>query len=242
MSDYFEIMRRAQGQQVVRRVVRKKRVRIDPDSVHELAREELVKLVQRVFLFPHKEKRQAILFVGVEHGTGCTSICARAGEALASQVEGSVCVVDANSHTPSLHALYDLNNVRGLTDALSRPEPIKEFTLQIHSSNLWILPFGQRSLDFASTSTIDRFRARVNELRAIFPYVLADVPPVNRCPEAVHLARHMDGVILVLESNSTRRVAARRAKESLDSANARILGAVLNKRTFPIPNFLYERL
>jgi Mrp family chromosome partitioning ATPase len=51
-----------------------------------------------------------------------------------------------------------------------------------------------------------------------------------------------DGVVLVLEANSTRRVTAKKAKQALEAANVRILGTVLNNRTFPIPEGLYRRL
>jgi len=45
-----------------------------------------------------------------------------------------------------------------------------------------------------------------------------------------------------LEANSTRREAARKMTQSLQMTNTPILGAVLNKRTFPIPENLYRRL
>jgi Mrp family chromosome partitioning ATPase len=43
-----------------------------------------------------------------------------------------------------------------------------------------------------------------------------------------------------LEANSTRREAADKVAESLRAAQVTILGAVLNKRTFPIPESLYR--
>jgi Mrp family chromosome partitioning ATPase len=46
----------------------------------------------------------------------------------------------------------------------------------------------------------------------------------------------------VVQANSTHREVARKAKESLDSAKVRILGAVLNERTFPVPESLYRKL
>jgi protein-tyrosine kinase len=51
-----------------------------------------------------------------------------------------------------------------------------------------------------------------------------------------------DGVILVVEANSTRREMARTAKETFDDANVKLLGAILNNRTFPIPEALYRKL
>jgi Mrp family chromosome partitioning ATPase len=51
-----------------------------------------------------------------------------------------------------------------------------------------------------------------------------------------------DGIILVLDAHSTRRVTARKIKESLESGRSRILGTVLSGRTFPVPDCLYRRL
>ena len=51
-----------------------------------------------------------------------------------------------------------------------------------------------------------------------------------------------DGVVLVLEANSTRRVAARKAQQAVEAANVRVLGTVLNNRTFPIPEKIYRLL
>jgi Mrp family chromosome partitioning ATPase len=56
------------------------------------------------------------------------------------------------------------------------------------------------------------------------------------------IGRLADGVVLVIEAHATRREAARKVKESLEAANVRLLGAVLNKRTFPIPEVLYNRI
>jgi succinoglycan biosynthesis transport protein ExoP len=58
----------------------------------------------------------------------------------------------------------------------------------------------------------------------------------------VGLGQLTDGLVLVLEANSTRREAALRITENLNAAHVQILGAVLNKRTFPIPGPLYSRL
>jgi Mrp family chromosome partitioning ATPase len=46
----------------------------------------------------------------------------------------------------------------------------------------------------------------------------------------------------VLEANSTRRVATRKAKQALEATNVRVLGIVLNNRTFPILKRIYQLL
>jgi Mrp family chromosome partitioning ATPase len=69
-----------------------------------------------------------------------------------------------------------------------------------------------------------------------------DTPPMSSYSDAALLGQLTDGVILVIDSASTRREPARIAKENLEAAKIPVLGAVLNRRTYPIPEALYRRL
>jgi hypothetical protein len=51
-----------------------------------------------------------------------------------------------------------------------------------------------------------------------------------------------DGIVLVVAANQTHREAALRAKDILHSWNVELLGAVLDNRTFPVPESIYRRL
>jgi len=47
---------------------------------------------------------------------------------------------------------------------------------------------------------------------------------------------------LVLEANVTRREVALQVADRLRGMKIKVLGAVLNKRTFPIPESVYHRI
>ncbi len=205
-------------------------------------KEEANKLLQRVFLLPNGQAPRAVLFSSVDSGDGCSSVCTCAAEALAGEVTGTVCLIDANLRAPALHKYFGLDNHRGLAEALSQTGPIRDFVHQIRSTNLSVLTCGSVNGNVHSLLSSDRLQARLTELRSEFDHVLIDAPPVNLYADAITLGRLSDGLILVLQSDSTRREAARKAKESIQAANVRLLGAILNKRTFPIPQALYERL
>ncbi len=85
-------------------------------------------------------------------------------------------------------------------------------------------------------------KARIAELRSEFDYVIVDVPALSESADAIALGPQVDGLVLVLEANSTRRESASKMVENLRAAKIKILGAVLNKRTFPIPESLYQQL
>jgi len=207
-----------------------------------LAREEITKLVQRLFLMPGAPGARQVVFTGTELGNGCSWICARAADILASQVAGSVCVVDCNLGLPTLHAEFQVSNHYGLAEALQGGESIRQFAQQLARPNLWLLSCGSQSEQSQKLLTVEKMRRRMSELRAEFDFVLLDVAPLNMSNHALALGNWCDGVVLVLKANSSPRKAARKALEGLQAAKIPVLGAILNQRTFPIPDSIYHRL
>ena len=207
-----------------------------------LAREESLKLVQRVFLSRGVDRPQVVMFAGVDQGNGCSRTCIGIAETLAHNVSGSVCLIDANMRTPSLPRYLSVTNHRGLTHALLEEGPVRSFTKEIRPGSLWLLSSGSSCSDSSSLLKSARLGARLGELRSEFDYVLIDVPPLNQYADAIGLGQLTDGVVLILEANSTRRESAKKVTESLRASNVPILGAVLNKRTYPIPQTFYQRL
>ena len=157
-------------------------------------------------------------------------------------VSGSICLVEANFRTPSLPGLFGGTNHYGLADALRQEGAIRDFAKRTGRDNLWLLSSGRHGDDYLNLLSCDRMKGRMLELRAEFSFVLIDAPPLNAYGDALLLGRLVDGVVLVLEANATRREVALRIAENLRAAKIQVLAAVLNKRTFPIPLALYKRL
>jgi Mrp family chromosome partitioning ATPase len=141
-----------------------------------------------------------------------------------------------------LPGMFGTTNHHGLTDALLEEGPIRSFAKLVRGDNLWLLSSGSLASDSPKLLNSERMKSRLAELRKEFDFVLIDAPPLTRYADAVALGQLADGLILVLEANSTRREAAVQVSENLRAANIKILGAVLNKRTFPIPETLYNKL
>jgi protein-tyrosine kinase len=204
---------------------------------------EILKLVQRVFVLPGTTQApEVVAFCGIEEGAGCSWVCARASEVLADQVPGRVCVIDANLRSPSLHEHFRVEKGTGFADAMKESRPVAEFTRSTWISKLWLMTSGAIGSMPDGALNPARLRTRFEELRAEFDYLLIDTPPMNSHADAALLGQLADGVVLVVSSASTRREPARIAKESLEAAKIPVLGAVLNRRTYPIPEALYQRL
>ena len=214
-----------------------------PADLDRAAREETLRLVQSVFLLHGEgEGGRVVVFSAVDARSGCSRVCSQAAQILAESVPESVCLVDANFREPSLAGAFGAAEHYGLSDALKGSSPIREYARRVHGENLWLLSCGSGIDQSVGLLHSDLVRKRIDELREEFDYVLIDTPPLNAYSEAVALGQFADGLVLVLEANSTRRDATARIVERLQTTHVKVLGAVLNKRTFPIPDSLYRRL
>jgi Mrp family chromosome partitioning ATPase len=84
--------------------------------------------------------------------------------------------------------------------------------------------------------------ACLRTLGKFFHYILLDCSSISTCAAAVGIAPLVDGVVLVVQAGRTSRRQIKFAQEFLHLANAKILGYVLNKREYPIPEWLHARL
>jgi Mrp family chromosome partitioning ATPase len=206
-----------------------------------LGYEELTKFVQRLFLVPGALAPRMVVLCGLEPRNGSSWLATCAAEILAAQAQGSVCLVDANLRSPAIHEHLGVENHCGFADALQGCGPLRQFTRRL-SPNLWLLGCGSTAENTKGLLPSGRLQGRVHELRAEYDYVLIEAAAAGPYDDATTLARLADGMILVVEAHITRRDVAHNAKQQLLHANVRLLGTLLNNRTFPIPQTLYSRL
>lgn len=244
MSKNFELLQRVQKDQ--ESVTRARNsgggyLAAQPDG---FTNQEALRLVQRVFLVPGPDAPRVVVFSAVGPGDGCTTVCARVAETLAEEVSqsGTSCIIDADLRGPSLHRHFGLDNNKGLAEAVTQTGPVRDFMQPVDGGRLWVMTAGAGASNVHSLLTSEALSTRVAELRSEFDNILIDSPAVNLYADAVALGKLSDGIILVLQSNATRREAARRAKEIIEVGHVKLLGAVLNKRRFPVPAVIYGKL
>jgi len=80
----------------------------------------------------------------------------------------------------------------------------------------------------------------VADLASRADMVFIDVPPFALYPDAAAIAGVVDGVVLVVEADSTPVAVASRTVEAVRKAGGEVLGSVLNKRREYIPAAISE--
>ena len=84
--------------------------------------------------------------------------------------------------------------------------------------------------------------AYLAEVRERCAYVLIDCPSLKESTEVLGLAPLVDGVLLVIEANRTQKSQVAYLERTIESAGGKILGHLLNKRTYPIPSWVHKKL
>jgi len=208
-------------------------------SLASFAEEQLRGLVQQVFLSGSTKPCRQIVFSGADPQADVAHLCREVGETLASCVPGTTCVVEALSCFSSAREMSD-ENAAFISSGQRRYGAWRDSAEQL-SSNLWFMPapvFAGGNEKNLSTAWL---RGRLAELRLEFEYAVIQGPACSST-EGHLLGALADGLVLVLEANRTRRVAAQKVKQALSAANVRLLGTVLSERTFPIPEAIYKRI
>ncbi len=201
------------------------------------------KLKSSVILAKKSEKRNSILFSSYNHGEGTSTVAVNFAESLAQDRNQKVLVVDANTRTPSLHkiaAAHGLNDSLAFSDILTKP---LEKLIQPKPSvdcNLSFVTSGDARYHPSHAFDHSRFEKFVASATRLFDFLIFDSSPIGRYYDPIVLASHVDGVILVTQAEKTPCHELRRAKQMLREANIEILGVVLNRRKFHIPDFVFE--
>jgi hypothetical protein len=206
----------------------------DPER---FGQEQIRGLVRQLFLPGWPKPARQVVFCAVEDGD-VAGICLRVGQTLAAQISGNVALVESHLDSPEEEQDFFSPVPAYRPSGFS---PLKNSARRI-SSHLWCVPRETFMRENEAGLSVEWLPGRLRELRLEFDYTILHGPPAALCSDATLLGYLSDGVVLVLEANSTRRAAAQRAVQMLQAANAKLLGSVLSKRTFPIPERIYRKL
>jgi len=185
--------------------------------------DEILQLVQRLFLAPAPAGTKKVMFCGIDKNHS-SRVCANAGRILAKQTGATVCLVDANVQNGQLSKQFDLEEKYAI---YGKRGPWREQCAFV-GKNLFVGGTGLLGGAEGRLASANEIKDRVLVLARSFDYLLFDAPGANTSSDAALLGQVVGSAVLVFEAQSTRKTVARRAKETLEMVNVRILGTVLN--------------
>jgi len=207
------------------------------DAVYE-------RILQRLFAYRRAQRESVILVTSSVSGEGTSTVARNIALALAQHRNERVLLIDANLRSPSQHQAFGLEMPEGLGDVLLGPKTLTSAVQEDVVPGLSLLASGRAMESPAQLLTIASasLQSVIIALLSLYDWIIIDSPPATSYPDVAAIAGACGGAFLVVEAEKTRQEVVEEAKRVLDTSGVNVLGAVLNRRRFHIPGFLYRRL
>ncbi len=215
------------------------------ESQEELNSEkEMITLFRNIDNQLENSHGRVIQFIGSQQGEGTSSIVRDFALVAAARLGKRVLLLDADNQAPTQHLFFRIDP-KSVKDAVVQEKAnLEKALIKIGESDLYVCvyPSLQSSTlfhKFLYSPEITEFWA---ELRQMFDLILIDSSPATTSPDGVRLSRFVDGVVLVVEAEKTRKPVIENLKNQIDRNGGNILGIVFNKHRHHIPDAIYKRL
>jgi len=171
----------------------------------------------------------AVMVTSANLGEGKTLTAVNLAVSMARELDRTVLFVDADLRKPTVHKVLGLKTSRGLSDYLLKEAEIPDLLVNPGMQKLVVLPAGRPISQSSELLGSPRMEELVKEFRDRYPerVIIFDTPPILKSADALAFSRFMDGILVVVEVEKTRREEVKRVFELLDGKP--LLGTVLNK-------------
>ncbi len=178
-----------------------------------------------------------------QRGEGKSTISYLCARTLADSNMGSFLLIDCNIYHPNLVDYFQAPSAPGLLEVLDGDIPFQDAVFKTNMDNLQFLPIGGKiPLIQAQILIAHKIGGLLEEIRDNYDCIIIDNASVvlSTLPES--MGAFIDGTILVVKANSTRREVIQSSIAALEQSGITISGIILNERQFNIPDFIYRRM
>lgn len=204
--------------------------------------EEMLKLYKVIDVLLPGVKSKVIQFIGTREGEGTSTIVREFARVCADMIGNTVLLLDADRHQPTQRHYFNIQNEYGWIEALKNGEEIGDAFYRVGQSKLFMSPSCNSAVYTPEMFHSLRFDCLWRNLRDDFDLILIDSAPLTISPDGLAIASKVDGIIMVVEAEKTKRQTLEMARDNITRVGGKILGVAFNKRRYYIPQALYKFL
>lgn len=151
-----------------------------------------------------------------------------------------VLLVDGDMRKPTTHYTFHMGNTVGLSSILTRQATVEDAVRSTAVERLDLMTSGPIPPNPAELLSSQSMDALIRQLKEKYDLIIFDAPPVLSVTDGQVLANKCEGTILVINSGTTEKEQAAKAKEAIEASNSKIIGAVLNNFELPKDSYYYQ--
>ena len=145
-----------------------------------------------------------------------------------SQTGAKTLLIDCDLRKPRIGKIFNIPSKMGLSNTLRNFCKMEEAIHPTQYDNLYVMPSGHIPPNPAELISSKEMEEMLNELKKEYRYILIDTPPVNLLADALLLASHASGTVMVARQGVTDHKSMQEALDKLKFSGAKVLGFVLN--------------
>ena len=146
-----------------------------------------------------------------------------------ANLDKKVLIMEGDLRNPSVHRMFNISNIKGLTDILLQNKVFADCVHCTDVKNLHVLTCGAIPPNPSEMLSSKKIRDFIESLREYYDYIFIDAPPIGIVTDAGIISTYTDGCIFVVGAGDADIEMAKVSKERLEKVGANILGVVLNK-------------
>lgn len=199
------------------------------DEPHSVAAEQYRVLAARLEGLWKQPDFQKIAITSALQGEGKSLTTINVACVLAKDFGRRVLVMDGDFRKPSLWRFVGNAPSVGLSDYVNTSQSLESVIKPLRYRHIGVLGTGLTALNPTRLWRSQAIKELFAQLGRQYDYVMVDTPPVLTVVDSRMIADLMDGVVMVVRSGMTPRVALQKALASLP--RAKLVGTVLNGAT-----------
>ncbi|NME82456.1 CpsD/CapB family tyrosine-protein kinase [Clostridium sp. SM-530-WT-3G] len=177
------------------------------------------------------KKLKTILVTSSDSNEGKSTISGNLALAFA-QSDKRVLLIDCDLRSPSIHKMFKISNIYGLSEVLLGTKRIGEM-IKSYNNKIDILPSGNLPPNPSELLGSEAFENLIEQLKESYDLIILDSAPVRVVSDSQLLAAKADGTILVVKKDKTKINYIKESKNLLKNVGANIIGCVLNYNDKP---------
>lgn len=179
---------------------------------------------------------KAVVFTASVRGEGCSYVSYNVARHLSVMLDSKVAWVDGNFIAPQRKIMGQGVGFKAL---LQEPKRAGEVAT---GPNFVTIPHGDGDIKQTPLLSGHHYEALIESLQDTFAFTIIDAPAINESVDVGRFARPTLGAVLVVESRRLKYEVIQNSVDNLRAQGGRVLGTVINRQVYDIPDFLYKRV
>lgn len=168
---------------------------------------------------------KSIAIVSSVRGEGTSTVASNLALALSNS--NKVLLIDANYKNNEIEKILDIKTNLGLTDIICKNKNLEDVLVK-KSNTLDIIPTGNTDINIMALVDSKKLDELLESTYTKYDYIILDTPAIQAASESKILLRKVDGNILVIKAESTKKDIVKSSIKDINNLGGNLIGISFN--------------